>query len=237
MDDAPDLTSDHRSWYDRIAARDGGYVRTWSSTVSGRSGETAFEELLFSTLRPDMGVLDAGCGSGEFTLQAAAAAGHVVGFDYAAGMINAARRNLPGTCAANVDFVLASSRELPFEPGSFDVVYSRRGPTSILRRPDLLAPGGWMLRVHGARRDDIESQLESGGYEDVRIDEFRALERFPTLEDFARYWSRMPGHPDYLDPRQSESLERLAEEHRDDEGLVVEELRFVWQGRRPARPS
>lgn len=234
MNDDFETYLDYRDWYERVAARDGGYVRTWASTREGRSGEDAFEELLRSLLAPHLRVLDAGCGSGDFTLRVAPRVRHVIGFDYANGMIRAAQANLVRSGARNAAFVHASSRDLPFEPASFDLIYSRRGPTSILLRPDLLAPGGWMVGIHSSRRDVIEARLAGAGLEGIRIDEYRAQERFPALADFARFWSRMPGHPDYLAPDQAEALADLARKHQDETGLVVEEWRIVWRGRKPA---
>lgn len=61
-----------REWYDEFAEREGGYRRTWESQWMGVSGERVFEEKLLGLLKPSSRVLDAGCGSGEFTLRIAA---------------------------------------------------------------------------------------------------------------------------------------------------------------------
>lgn len=60
---------DQHEWYERLARRTGGYRKTWRSELLGNSGEAAFTELLFGRLDQQMRILDAGCGSGEFTLE------------------------------------------------------------------------------------------------------------------------------------------------------------------------
>ncbi|HEX7005117.1 MAG TPA: class I SAM-dependent methyltransferase [Trueperaceae bacterium] len=223
---------DHVGWYDRVAERFGGYTQTWSSVVEGRSGEDAFVELLHSRLEPHMHVLDAGCGSGEFTLEVSRHSARVTGFDFAAKMIAAADENAARSGTNKVRFEHADTRDLPFGAESFDLIYSRRGPTSILLHPELLRPGGWMIGVHSERRDVVEERLASSGLLEARVDEFEAREVFDSAFDFAAFWSRMPGHPDYLAPEHRPALASLMEKYADGDRLCVQHYRFVWQGRR-----
>jgi hypothetical protein len=48
--------------------------------------------------------------------------------------IEAARANQAVAGQSNVRFAVASARDLPSTPASYDLIYSRRGPTSILQR-------------------------------------------------------------------------------------------------------
>jgi SAM-dependent methyltransferase len=221
---------DHHAWYENIAAKTGGYLKTWNSTVIGESGEDAFVDLLFDSLDQSARVLDAGCGSGEFTIEVASSAGYVTGFDFSEKMIDAANLNALRKQCGNVAFVHAASGELAFTKSSFDLVFSRRGPTSILLRPDLLEDGGVMLGVHSARLELVRERLDASGLKDTRIDEYEALEVFPSLRDFAAFWSRMPGHPDYLEDDNGDALATLAREFRDGERLAVPHWRCVWRG-------
>lgn len=223
--------SGNAEWYENVASAQGGYVKGWSSEVEGFSGETAFTERLISLLTPTMTVLDAGCGSGEFTLAVAPKVRKIVGFDYAKGMIEAATTNARRTAATNATFIHASSRDLDAEPASFDLIYCRRGPTSILLRTDLLKPGGWLLGVHSHRQELVSERLAASGLQDIRIDEYETTERFPSLEDLARYLSRIPGNPDYLAPAQGAALRAAAEAYREGDTYLVPHYRYVWQGR------
>lgn len=224
--------SDHRAWYDRIAERSGGYRKTWSSTLVGDSGEEAFVEVLWSLLRNDMHVLDAGCGSGEFTLEVAGRAGRVTGFDFSEKMIAAAERNAARARLGHVSFVHTGTGDLALAGSEFDLVYSRRGPTSILLHPEVVSRGGWMLGVHSGRLEVVKERLSASGLDKVEIEEFEALELFPTVADFAAFWSRMPGHPNYLESSNAEGLAKLIRQFESGGQLCVPQYRFVWKGQK-----
>ena len=72
-------------------------------------------------------VLDVGCGCGGTTLSLGArvAPGTVLGVDVSAPMLGRAKERAAGI--ANVSFVNADATTHAFEPGSFDVVFSRFG--------------------------------------------------------------------------------------------------------------
>lgn len=65
-------------------------------------------------------VLDVGCGAGRFLDAASQSDGQIVGIDISSA-IDAAKANLEGR--QNVHFVQASIYDLPFRPGTFDLVY------------------------------------------------------------------------------------------------------------------
>lgn len=74
-------------------------------------------------------VLDVGCGTGQATRDAAAAArpGPALGVDLSARMIELARRLAAGQDIGNVSFEQADAQIYPFPAGSFDVAISRTG--------------------------------------------------------------------------------------------------------------
>ena len=74
-------------------------------------------------------VLDIGCGTGQATRDAAAAArpGPALGVDLSARMIELARRLAAGQDIGNVSFEQADAQIYPFPAGSFDVAISRTG--------------------------------------------------------------------------------------------------------------
>ena len=73
-------------------------------------------------------IVDVGCGCGatSFALaQRVGPAGHVLGIDISAPMLAQARKVQPA--GLPVDFVLADATVYPFEPASFDLLFSRFG--------------------------------------------------------------------------------------------------------------
>lgn len=74
-------------------------------------------------------VLDVGCGTGQTTCDAAAAAreGSALGVDLSSQMLERARRHADERGLTNVRFEEADAQVHPFEAGAFDLVISRFG--------------------------------------------------------------------------------------------------------------
>lgn len=75
-----------------------------------------------SYMRPDMNVLEFGCGTGGTALIHAPHVASVKAIDFSAKMIEFAREKAWSASAPNVDFEVASIEELPDSDGPFDMV-------------------------------------------------------------------------------------------------------------------
>lgn len=112
-------------------------------------GRRALAEL---DLGPGRRVLDVGCGAGETTLELAARGAEATGVDISSPLLDVARRRAAGV--AHVRFLEADAQTYPFEPESFDAVFSRFG-VMFFGDPDAafanlhraLAPGGRLAFV------------------------------------------------------------------------------------------
>lgn len=83
-----------------------------------------------AAVRPGQRILDVGCGCGQTTLELAERVGpkgRVVGVDVSAVMLEHARERAARAGAGNVHFLEADAQTHSFEPGGFDLVYSRFG--------------------------------------------------------------------------------------------------------------
>jgi SAM-dependent methyltransferase len=79
---------------------------------------------LLPHLRPDMVVLDCGCGEGTIAIGLAEAvpAGRVIGIDFSADSLAVARRYAASIGRANLAWAVADGRRLPFDDASFEAV-------------------------------------------------------------------------------------------------------------------
>lgn len=119
------------SWHDSIAPafRDG-YVRS----AGFRDRLRAWGRLIERHARPGDQVIDAGCGAGTLSFEAAKIAAHVHGIDGAERMIDLARASADDHGIANVSFELALFETLSDRAGQYDLALS----SSVLEYlPDL----------------------------------------------------------------------------------------------------
>jgi SAM-dependent methyltransferase len=110
-------------------------------------------------ITPDIRLLDVGCGSGLALRLAADRGAAVTGLDASSGLLERARRRIPGA-----PFVLGELEELPFADGSFDVVtgfnsfqYAARPVAALADAVRVLAPGGRLLYLNWAPPERCEA--------------------------------------------------------------------------------
>ena len=129
----------------------------------GSPAERAAWDRIFDLVIPSGGpldALDAGCGTGFLSLELAARGHRVSGIDFAPAMLAAARRKAAAQ-RLSVHFEEGDAEQLPFPPGSFDLVISRH-VLWTLPHPEaaidewirVLRPGGRLAIVDGAQYNE-----------------------------------------------------------------------------------
>jgi ubiquinone/menaquinone biosynthesis C-methylase UbiE len=95
----------------------------WFTTPTGSLVKKYETELILNLLSPKEGeiILDAGCGTGIFTLDILSSGSKVIGLDLSLPMLMRAEKKLKGY---PLQMVLADMLKLPFPEGSFDKVVS-----------------------------------------------------------------------------------------------------------------
>ena len=224
-------------WYDMIAKRNGGYKSNAVYSVEGESGEDEFEKRLINMLPNFESVLDAGCGHGEFTLKMAQYAKKIVGFDGSFELLKIANSLKKKKQVDNVDFVFANTKHkegLPFKDEQFDLIYNRRGPTSIYNHSRILSSGGTIISIHPACLEKAKRRLKNGGFVDIKIEIYdNTYIYFPNQIEFAKFISAIPGSPDYTLEENKNELEKKIEENKTDGKLVLQEWRYIVTAKKP----
>lgn len=118
-----------------------------------KEGQLAAGEWLIERLRPGARVLDVGCGTGVPTARQLADAGcDVTGIDVSDGLLELARREVPGATFLRLD--IADVPDVGPTRGGFDAIVAffsllmlprAEIPTALRRLHDLLEPGGYFL--------------------------------------------------------------------------------------------
>ncbi|GGO41091.1 hypothetical protein GCM10008949_51430 [Deinococcus humi] len=134
-----------KAWYAHLATELGGYHHPWRRVLDGPDPEQTFDLLLEQVLRPDARVLEAGCGHGPDAVRFGQTVQQWIAYDQVPELLEMARRNAPHAVFEewNGKDALPAALQDPF-----DVIVSRRGPTSIiLRLPELAAPDAQFVYV------------------------------------------------------------------------------------------
>lgn len=220
-------------WYDMIALRNGGYKNNAKYVVEGVSGEDVFEERLIKILGNCESVLDAGCGHGEFTIKMGRYTNNIIGFDNSQELIKIADKILKESNTKNISFVYAWTKDnkpLPFIDGQFDLIYCRRGPTSIIDHSRILRSGGTILGIHSGAMEKVKQKLESNKFINIEIEVFdEARIYFPNENEFIKYISSVPGNPDYSLPEYKKELQTKISESISNGRLTLKQWRYIWK--------
>ena len=148
----------------RVQEQFGGSAAAYVASPLHAAGEDLDRLRAWGAARRGARVLDVATGGGHTALAFAGIARRVVASDVTEPMLRAARANVQGRGAANVEFVAGDAGTLPFRDESFDVVTCR---TAAHHFPDVagavrqihrvLRPGGSLLLQDILGHDDAQA--------------------------------------------------------------------------------
>lgn len=95
-----------------------GEVWNWESPA-GKLRWKRRVKMLTSHLKPEMKVLELGCGTGYFTKEAARSGAKITAIDISSELLEQAKNEVP---LANVEFIVENAYKMSFEDNSFDAV-------------------------------------------------------------------------------------------------------------------
>jgi SAM-dependent methyltransferase len=139
---------------------------------------------LVPSLRPDMKILDVGCGPGTITADLAALVpdGHVTGVDREPEILERARATVAGRGLANVDFAVADVHALDYPDDTFCVVHAHQvlqhvgDPVRALREMRRVVRPGGLVAVRDADYEAMTWFPASEGLDDW-LDLYRRVAR------------------------------------------------------------
>jgi SAM-dependent methyltransferase len=245
-------------FYDKIAREYGFSTPPSPVVVEYPTGnpEQVFEAELRSLGGSGKRALDVGAGDGRFTLRVADVFGRVAGIDHSEGMLNIARARQRELGVGNVTLSVQDARRTTFPHSSFDVVYSRRGPSFFEEYHRLLVPGGYFLYITIGNRDAVEFKevfgrgqdfaqrgisrlqadrrdLERAGFEVVRQEEYYYDEYYASYEDLELFLRGVPIFEDFDPEADRPLLERYAALFREAKGIRLPRHRVIDIARKP----
>jgi ubiquinone/menaquinone biosynthesis C-methylase UbiE len=223
-----------------------------------RGRQPDFKGLLLKKIRPSSIVLDLGCGSGELTLDLSAHCQKIIGIDVSREYIKTARQDKAGKKIRNASFLAADAAKLPFKAGTFDLIYSSRGPLSAGRefmRESLrvLKPGGLLAEETIGETDKIElkeifgrgqnypvvetklhsvkSLLKKHGVKPLFSKNYIYYQLFPSYRAVLKILLRAPIIPDFDPVKDKPGLDKIKKLDKG-RGIILGAHRLLWTGQK-----
>lgn len=244
-------------FFDKFARKFGVSSPKVNSTSEYPEGdpEAMFEQKLVEVSSIDKTALDAGCGSGGFTFRMSPHFLQVVGVDHSMERIKLAQAEQNTQGNKNVVFEMQNAKQTTFAPNTFDVVYSRRGPTAYAEYFRITKAGGHIVVIGIGEKDALAlkqtfgrgqgfwewkitalafamEHLQQVGYsvvcgQDVRYDEYYA-----TYDDLDLFLQSVPIFEDFDSAKDKPLLETYVEVFQMSKGIHLPRHRFVVVGRK-----
>ena len=198
--------SDLEHYFDRTA-RDAWAQLTSDAPVSGiratvRAGRDRMRETLLSWLPDNLSgsaLLDAGCGTGALSVEAAQRGARVTAVDVSEGLVNVARERTPGHLAGRIDW---RAGDMTAEAGPFDHVVAMDSlihyePVDVVRaRVRLAAPARRSVAFTFAPRTPLLTVMWFAGRAFPRADRAPAIVPV-TLDGLSRAIKAAPELADW----------------------------------------
>lgn len=240
-------------FYNKVAEKFGRY-KTGAKHVAeypSQSPEKVFKEKLLAVSGKDKTALDVGCADGRFTLSIASCFRKIIAIDLSEGMLKAAKKLQKEKKVKNIVFEKQDANHTLFDNESFDVVWSRRGPTPFAESYRLLKPNGFFIEIdigerdcqwlkemfgrgqgYGKWRDEsrlsyIKQKAKSIGYKIIYTEEFTYTEYYPSYKDLDLFLQGAPIFEDFDSKKDKKLLTQYVKMHSTRKGIKLDRHRVV----------
>lgn len=240
-------------FYDKIAGKFGDYGSTGEHHITKyptENPEEVFKSFLIKYSGKDKKALDLGCADGRFTLAIAPYLESVVGIDLSAGMLKAAKELQKKKGVKNVSFEKVNASKTPYPDSSFDIIYSRRGPTPFTEIKRLLKRGGYFINIGIGEKDTQELEetfgrgQNFGGFNTSRskrdklrlgklglrvifCKDFYYTEYYPDYKNLDLFLLGVPIFTDYDSQKDKLLLEKYISTHQTKDGIALPRHRII----------
>lgn len=210
--------------------------------IQNSDPEKVFKEKLLELSGKDKVALDVGCADGRFTLSIAPYFQRMVAIDLSSGMLNAARKLQKKEGIENVSFEEQDAGKTIYENSTFDIVYSRRGPTPFSELQRLLKSGGYFIGINIGEKDCKEikeifgrgqgfgqwntsrlekdkQELNKSGLEVVFAQDYFYNEYYASYDDLDLFLQGVPIFEDFDSEKDKKYLEEYVARFKSEKGI------------------
>lgn len=252
-------------FYDKVAKKFGSYhdrditkYRLVTECLD-QDPEEVFKSKLLRLSSKDKTALDVGCADGRFVLSIASHFKEIVAIDLSVGMLASAKKWHDKKKVTNVVFEKQDAFKTTYEDESFDMVYSRRGPTPLAEAYRLLKSGGCFIEIDIGEKDcqaikevfnrgqnfgewdvsrlnTVRKEAQRLGFEIVFAKDYHCIEYYPTHNDLDLFLQGVPIFEDFDSEKDRHLLEKYAAKFKTEKGIKLHRHRVVTVLKKPSLP-
>lgn len=246
------------NFYDKVVKKFGGYhtQAKYFAEYSNGEPDKVFKEKLFELSGKDKVALDVGCADGRFTLSIALYFQKIIAIDLSTGMLDAARKLQKEKGIESVSFEEQDAGKTVYEKSSFDVIYSRRGPTPFPEFYRLLKSGGYFVWIDIGEKDCQEikeifgrgqgykewdasrlekdkQELKRAGFEVIFAQDYFYDEYYASYDDLDLFLQGVPIFEDFDSEKDKKFLEEYGVKFKTEKGIKFPRHRGVLVAKKP----
>lgn len=246
------------NFYDKVAKKFGGY-RTEAKYITecpNGNPEKVFKERLLEFSGKDKTVLDVGCADGRFSLSVASYFKKINAVDTSKEMLVFAQNLQKEKGIENVSFEEQDAFHTTYKNASFDMVYSRRGPSNFTEAYRLLKLSGRFIEITIGEKDCQEiknifgrgqgfgqwnisrlekdkQELRNAGFEIVFAQDFSYDEYYVSYGDLDLFLQGVPIFEDFDSEKDKNFLKKYVAKFKMEKGIRLPRHRVVIVAKKP----
>lgn len=168
-----------KHFYNKVARKFGGYNSNAKYTNDYPEGRPSdiLKKKIIALGGKDKIALDLGCADGNFTFEIAPTFEKIVAIDHSEEMLRTAKDLQSKLFVTNVAFKLRDAANSKFPSNSFDVIYSRRGPTHFKEIGRILKPKGQFLEITIGEKNGVELKKVFGRGQNFGLEDESVLNK------------------------------------------------------------
>lgn len=243
------------NFYDKMAKKFGGYgfnnsPLKYTSEYPSGNPEEVFKEKIITLAGKDKKILDVGCGDGIFAFDMAKYYMNVTGIDFSKGLLEVAKQKQNELKIKNCVFEFQDAEHTSFADNSFDVIFSRRGPTPYSEFYRLLKPNGHFVIItigekdtqalketfgRGQNYSDFNISrlktdreiIENLGFKTIFAQDYYYDEYYPSYYDIDLFLQSVPIFEDFDSEKDRQFLEKYVTKFTTKKGIKLSRHRVI----------
>lgn len=241
-------------FYDKVAKKFGSYSSHIHNSITEYpkgEPEKVFKQKLIRVSEKDNVVLDLGCADGKFSLEVSPYFKKIIAIDLSQGMLNVGIKWQKEQKIKNVSFERMDAYKTKYKDGSFDVIYSRRGPSKFSEIKRLLKKDGYYVEIEIGERDAQKikevfgrgqgfgdwkesrlkkqmKELEEMRFKITFAEEYSYNEYYKTEKDLITFLEGVPIFEDFDVKKDKECLDKYIKLYKTKKGIKLPRHRIVF---------